>query len=271
MGENIARTAVLRLSFLMKEGTITVMKKYGLICFILMGLCLCTGCASLLKKDLSSIVPVAVVSVVSNYDINWYGEGPSLSSSVADSTGRFIRRTLRRDDTTAVKISKADALIDEADVILRDMTSETGDAIFMEKSDVLAARAYAGAEINKRQENDEEIVKAEGYRFINYRDKAFAADLAAETGAGSAMYVTFEFTKVMASGIGKTGTLRAQVSMGVVIISAAGKTLYNRTHVITSAGKIPVSGGTYQEDELMDLLRSAIFDACDDFLSQYKV
>jgi hypothetical protein len=224
-----------------------------------------------LKKDISSIIPVALVSVVSNYDINWYGEGPSLSNSVADSTGRLIKRALRRNNETAVKISTADGLINDADVILRDTASSVGIAVFMEKNEVLASRAYAEAEINKRQANDEEIIQAEGYRFINNRDKAFAADLAAETGAGSCMYVTFEFTKLMASGIGKSGTMRAQVSMAVVIISAAGKTIYNRTHVATSADKISVALGTYQEDELMDLLRSAIYDACDEFFSQVMV
>jgi hypothetical protein len=71
----------------------------------------------------------------------------------------------------------------------------------------------------------------------------------------------------MASGIGKRGTMRAQVAMTALIIDASGETLYNKTRTLKSADKISVAGGFYYEDELMELFRTAISDVCYDFVS----
>ncbi|MDR2019279.1 MAG: hypothetical protein LBQ14_00760 [Treponema sp.] len=233
--------------------------------------CLLTGCATLGGgRDLSSHSPVNIVSVVSNYDINWDGEGPSLERSLATSTGAFVKRALQKNrQETRVRISKADELINEADLTLRGIAADAGIAAFAGKDEVIAAQAYAGARINPRQDN-EDTVAAEGYRFVYFRDKDFPGNMARETGAGSLMFVTFSFTKVVASGVARNGTMRAKVEMNVRIVSAAGKTIFNRSLNLTSSEKIPVSGGYYEEPDLMQLFRSAISDICYEFVAQFK-
>lgn len=233
--------------------------------------CLLTGCATIRGgRDLASYSPVSIVSVISNYDINWDGEGPSLERSIATSTGAFVKRALQRDDReTRVRISKADELINEADLILRGIAADAGIAAFTGKDDVISSRAYADAKINPQQDN-EDTVAAEGYRFVYFRDEAFPGNLSRETGAGSLMFVTFSFTKIVASGVARNGTMRAKVDMNVRIISAAGKTIFNRSFNLTSSEKIPVSGGYYEEPELMQLFHSAVSDVCYEFIAQFK-
>jgi hypothetical protein len=232
--------------------------------------CLLAGCSTIRGgRDLSSYSPVSIVSVVSNYDINWDGEGPSLEKSIASNTGAFVKRALRRDEETKVRISKAGSLINEADLLLRGIVTDSGIAVFAGKDDVISSGAYAGASINPRQDN-EDTVAADGYRFVYFRDKAFPGNLARETGAGSLMFVTFSFTKIVASGVARNGTLRAKVDMNVRIISAAGETIFNRSFNLTSSEKIPVSGGYYEDPDLMRLFYSAINDVCYEFIAQFK-
>ncbi|MDR2186083.1 MAG: hypothetical protein LBO80_10550 [Treponema sp.] len=233
--------------------------------------CLLTGCATIRGgRDLSSYSPVSIVSVVSNYDINWDGEGPSLERSLATNTGAFVKRALRRDDReTRVRISKAGDLINEADLILRGIAADSGIAVFTGKDDVISSQAYAAAKINPRQDN-EDTAAAEGYRFVYFRDKDFPGNLARETGAGSIMFVTFSFTKIVASGVARNGTMRAKADMNIRIISAQGKTIFNRSFNLTSGEKIPVSGGYYEEPDLMRLFHSVINDVCYEFAAQFK-
>jgi hypothetical protein len=208
---------------------------------------------------------VGIVYVVSNHDINWHGEEPTSSEE-----SHYLMDNVfsRRRAETMIKISKADELVNEADTVFRKILSDSGIAVFTEKETLINARSYAEAEINSRLAAGN-TVAAGGYRLINFRDKAFPGALARETGINCVMYVTFNFTKVMASGIGKTGTMRAQAALTALIIDASGKTLYNKTRTIKSADKIRVSGGFYEEDELMELFRSAISDACYDFVSVF--
>jgi hypothetical protein len=239
------------------------MKRYGIIVVFVW---IILGCATFGKgRELSSYAPVGIVYVASNYDINWHGEEPAVSD---ESNYLFDNIFSKRRAETMTRISKADGLVNEADTLLRKTLSDSGIAAFAEKESMINSRSYTEAKTNRRLER-KEFVKAEGYRFINFRDKAFPGALARETGINSTMYVTFNFTKVMASGIGKRGTMRAQVATTALIIDASGKTLYNTTRTLKSADKISVSGGFYDEDELTELFRATISDACYDLVSVF--
>jgi hypothetical protein len=58
--------------------------------------------------------------------------------------------------------------------------------------------------------------------------------------------------------------------MSVQIINRAGKTIYNRTHTLTSSEKIHVTTGSYNEAELMRLFYSAVSDVCYEFVAQFR-
>jgi hypothetical protein len=240
------------------------MKKYG---GILLFACLSMGCVSMGKgKNITHYAPVAVVSVVSNYDINWFEEEPTARNMVGD----FVRSALNfRDDNTRVIISKADELINDADTLLRTTLAGAGFGEIAEKEQVIQARAYSAAGINPHQQGENTITAA-GYRPVYYRDKAFPPNLAGETGIKSCMFVVFDFTKKMISGIGKNGTFRAELAMGVTLIDTAGKTIYTKTFNAHSFDRIAVSGGGYYHEELLELFQEAIAEACTQLIMDLK-
>jgi hypothetical protein len=216
-----------------------------------------TGCAS--TETSLRDGPWGIVSVVSNSDINWSGEEPDTDG---DLMGKIMERRLK--ESNRVTISKADGLIDRAEDILRDILSREGQANLAEKERIITAGAYGKAELNPHQEA---MVKAQGYRFVYYRDKTFPVELARETGIRGSVFITFDFTKNMTSGLGKTGSCQAEAAMTVIIIDAQGKTVYHRTHQGWSDNKIKVTAGAYTEEELMALFPEAIRYACLDFIN----
>jgi hypothetical protein len=109
-------------------------------------------------------------------------------------------------------------------------------------------------------------MQPKGYRFINSSDKTFAEKLAAETGINSSMFIEFEFTKAMTSGIGKSGSCRAEVSMRVTMKNALGQTIRLKTYFAVGFENTKVSSGVYSQSELMNLFREAIANVCNVFL-----
>ncbi|MDR3168066.1 MAG: hypothetical protein LBT93_08985, partial [Treponema sp.] len=111
------------------------------------------------------------------------------------------------------------------------------------------------------------LITADGYRLVYYRDKNFPANMAKETGIQGYMFIAFDFTKNMASGIGKSGTFRARLDMAVTIINTEGKTIYSKIFTVSPYDRISVSGGAYYHEELMDLFQIALAEACDQLIT----
>ena len=108
--------------------------------------CLGAGCASSGKAALlEQREPVALVSVVSNWDINWKGE----ESVKPTQAGPFARRVLRRDSDMTV-VSDADELIETAETLIRNIMPGTGVIHFAEKEKLFLSGAYRDALLNKR-------------------------------------------------------------------------------------------------------------------------
>jgi hypothetical protein len=218
------------------------------------------GCASSGKgRDFSPYAPMGLAMVASNYDINWVGEVTYKSSgSVSD----FVRRTLRlKTDTEKVRISSADDLINEADTMLREILTKAEIFRLEDKDRLLNTASYAGVK-SVQPPNTPEKVFADAYRFINYRDKNFPGEIARETGIQSILYISFEFNKEMISGIGKSGKCRARVVMTATLVNPAGKIIYNKDIETHSDDKIEVKSGAYSQDELMELFKEPIGEAC---------
>jgi hypothetical protein len=223
---------------------------------------LCAGCAGLgyqRETDLSSHLPLGVVTVLSNYNIYWEDEDPGASN-----------RPEKNETPERTRISRADTLISDAEAILRQSFADAGITALVPKNVIIESQAYRNAK-RRSAWNNKRTVLAEGYEPINYGDKNFAAALAAETGVRAGLYFIFDFSKAMASGIGKSGTFRAQVYMKVVVIDAAGKILYKKDRFVTSSEKIPVSFRYFNQAELIDLFRSAIANACYLFIQEFAV
>ena len=239
------------------------MKKTSFI-FIVAGLILFSmGCVSSGKAIIEPRDPIALVSVVSNRDINWNSEGPTDPNTFS----LFGNRALR-DDPDMVIVSSADELINTAETLFRNAINASPIINLAEKETVLSSRSYREARTNEPARNT--LVKPADFRFVNYRDKNFPVALASETGIQRIMFVEFDFTKAMYSGFGKNGEVRAELDMNILILNSSRKTLYNKKFSSWSRSTIKVSGGVYSQTGLMELFEAAIKDACQNFLYQLE-
>ncbi|AEF85730.1 hypothetical protein TREPR_0138 [Treponema primitia ZAS-2] len=221
---------------------------------------LCTGCASLgpwKDKNFSFDVPMGIVAVVSNYNIYWDDEDPTSSD-----------RPGKNENPEKTKISRADVLIEDAEAILRQTFVDLGVSNIVPKEKILESQAYKNAPLLRAWKN-KNTLSATGYRPINYKDKNFAAALAAETEIKAGLYISFDFSKVMASGMGKSGTFRTQVNMKVIIVDERGKIVYNKNRLVISDDKIRVALRVFNQEELLDLFRSTLANACYLFLQEF--
>ena len=239
------------------------MKRIGLALFITGISCLAAGCVSSGKAAfLANRDTIALVSVVSNGDINWKDEKPLDPKAI----GSLVQRTLRSNTDLAV-VTNADGIIDTAETIFRESMANSGRISLAEKGLVFSTQAYRDAQLNKHQLSREQV-KPGGYQFIDYRDKNFASALAAETGIQYSMYVEFNFIKNMASGISKVGSFRANIDMTVLILNSQGKISYKKTISMPSSSAINVSNGVYSQSELIIALEDTISDICHEFLNK---
>jgi len=233
--------------------------------FLIPGLiCLFSGCVSSSKAALmADREPVALVSVTSNYDINWKDE-ESLDPKVP---GLLVGSALKKDPALTF-VTNSNELINTAEGILRSVLADFDVINLAENERVLHSRAYREARISSYQTRQKKAAPA-NFRLVDYRDRNFAAALASETGIRRSMYVEFDFTKVMRSGFGKNGKLQACVEMLVIILDEKGKTLYRKDFTAWSSDTAEVSQATYYEADLLRLFDASIEEISVDFISQF--
>jgi hypothetical protein len=226
------------------------------------------GCASVSKPSImAGTGPIAVVSVTSNRDINWEGEEETMEKSATN----LLRKATRASrDTTLVIKSSAEELINTAWGIIRQELGVPGSPGLAEQDLVLNSQAYLAAE-EKKEYQTADLVKAEGYRFLDYRDKLFPPQLAAETGLGTLLFVDFAFTKIMGSGVGKNGRGRANVVMTLIGVNAQGKVIFRRSYVGSSYSSIEVKAGMYSHSGLINLFEETLRGVCYDFAEDLGV
>lgn len=225
------------------------------------------ACASLGKsKDFSPHAPMGLVSVISNYDINWAGE--QTIKTGGDFTD-FVREKLgiQRDGAT-VRISNAETLVNEADSLLQKAISAAEIFRLEDKARLVRSETYAWGG-SGRKPKMAGMISAEDYKPLSHRDKEFAAKLAEETGIHSLLYITFTFNKEMFSGLGKNGKCRATVLLSATLINPAGKILYRKDIETYSQDRIAVTNGAYIDEELMELFREATAQACARFVHDF--
>jgi hypothetical protein len=220
----------------------------------------CVGCAGFKyqrETALSSHLPLGIVTVLSNYNIYWDDEDPGASN-----------RPRKGETPEKTRVSRADVLIDDAEAILMQSFADVGITALVPKETIIESRAYANAK-RYRPWNNKGMIPARGYQPVSYRDKEFAAALAAETGVKAGVYIAFDFSKSMASGVGKTGTFRTQLNMKVIVVDDTGRILYKRDRFVASDDSIRVSFRAFNQEELLDLFRSTVASACYLFIQEF--
>jgi len=218
-----------------------------------------SGCTSSGSAVFSQRDPIALVSFVSNADINWKGEDPVKPGTLAVLTGRALRQN---PDNTVV--TGADEVLDAAELLFRTTMAGSVQINLAEKEMVLNSSAYRNARLNQYPNRD--MASAGDYSFIDYRDKNFSSALAAETGIQRSMYLEFNLDKNVTKGIAKNGNLWANVEMKVRILDAQGKTLYYKIIKSQSPDSIKVSNWVYSQSGFIALVESAMEDVYREFL-----
>jgi len=240
------------------------LKRAGFILIIAVLILFGAGCVSSGKAALlSQKDPIALVSVISNEDINWKGEAPTNP----DILGPLVKRKLRNEPDMAA-ITKANDLINTAEFMLRSSVAASGCFTLAERETVLNSRAYQNAK--ERRFPNRDMVTPDKFRFIDVRDKNFPAALSEETGIQRSMHVEFNFTKMLYTGISFIGSCRPDVEMTVVIMDAKRKTIYRKTVTSLSTSGTKVVNGVYNQAELLELFQEAIDGVLFDFFDGFK-
>lgn len=210
------------------------------------------GCASSGNvKGLSTFSPFGVVSVSSNSEVTWFGEEKKSSGMLGD--------TLR----IAVK-SQNNGLVTKADEILATTLNKASGIRVIDKKTILNSKTYVSSKENMMAKLSD-LVQPAGYKFINQKDAAFVAKMAEETGVTGNIYVTFNFTKRIVTGIAKNGSMGAYVTMNVIIMNASGKPVLQKSYYGASDQNIMLIAGVYDPMALLNLFPTAITAACQSF------
>jgi len=211
-------------------------------------------------RNFSSYAPLGLVMVVSNADVNWVGEQTfqTQNSSISD----FVRNTLGlRKGEDLVMSTMAEDLVNDADSILRKVLTDAEVFRLADKEQTLVGVNTVMAK-KKSAKMPSGTIAAQGYRYLNYKDKQLVADFAREAGVKSLLYVTFEFNKELISGFAKTGKARSRVVMDAALVNSAGKVLYHDQIEAFGSDRITVTTGAYAQDELIDTVKEAIGEVC---------
>jgi len=242
------------------------MYKHSAGVFSILLILIASGCASsgqaifLAEKE-----PIALVSVVSNAGINWRDEEP-----ISNPDANVLFRLSLRKDPDLTLMSNAGELITTAESLIRNTLAFSPQMIIAESGAVTGSNAYRNAR-QSRTFSADKMVSSAGLQPIFYRDKDFLSALANETGIRYCMFIEFNFTTAMVTGLGKIGKARACIDMLVTIVDTQGKALYSKSFYLGSDLTFSVSFGEYSHSELIDIFESTIQDICYKFMDDLGI
>jgi hypothetical protein len=221
---------------------------------------LIAGCAST-PKDFSTIYPVGIVSVLLEENINWSDEEPESPGIL----GSFINKKIDESNDAEVSVffSRSSVFIDNVEGTLR--TSLLNCQVPLTDRDfALNAASYQGAAQSKMLKAAN-LIKPDGYRYIDEKNAAFARDFTAETGMRGIIYAHFRIDKAMSTGVGRNGTMRPAVTLFISIVDTTGKVFFRKGYYGTSKDTIPVVQEVYEPAAFIALIPQAIEAACAQF------
>ena len=206
--------------------------------------------------------PIALVSMASNMYAFWHGEDP-----IGPEVIGFLAPRALRTDPDMVVAARLDELINTAEAMFRTVLADSSFINLAEREMVLSSQAYQNAREQRRRPYTNMAMPA-GYKFVDFRDGDFFSALASETGIQRSMFVEFDFTKSMSGmfGFGQSGSLRADLTMRVLIFDAQGRRLFRNSYTVWSDSTISVSSGAYSESGMIELIESALLDIYGEFL-----
>jgi hypothetical protein len=140
---------------------------------------------------------------------------------------------------------------------------------FVDKPAVISAAAYQNAKLDKYA-SKAGFVQPADYRLVGATDAAFTQNLARETGAQGTLFLQFTILKQMATGMGKNGTMRAQVQMLATMVDSSGKTYFQKVYAASSKDTIGVALEIYDMDKFMDMIPPVITEVIEQFTEEFS-
>jgi hypothetical protein len=171
--------------------------------------------------------------------------------------------------------SSLSALLSRTDVIVQDIDPLLCDAFtrrnipFVAKPAVISTAAYQNAKPGKYA-SMAGFVQPKDYRLVDVSDTAFTQNLARETGAQGTLFLEFTILKQMSTGLGKNGTMRAQVQMLATMVDSSGKTYFQKVYAASSKDTIGVALEIYDTDKFMDMIPSVMTEVIEQFTEEFS-
>jgi hypothetical protein len=228
-----------------------------------------SGCVSLSNPGVIRLMSkVALVSVTSNSDVEWAGDDEKSGGLGKGLLNIASNKSKGADEKVAAVLSRADVLVDDAESVLYKGLSSAPSIQLVSKQALFKSVAYstareiAGASMT--------MLKPEGYLFVASPVKELSAGLDSELGAKGSLFATFEFSKAMKTGIGKSGVMVARATLRVSAVDAKGKMVFSKFYSASSDDTIPVVVGVYDPFKLNDLMKDAVKEVCASFIADLK-
>ncbi len=217
------------------------MKKSFIFILITITLLIFIGCASTPENfKIEEYGPISIIEMYTNSQVSIYED--------YDDTSGFISKYIDkiRDSEKPLSTMRLGQLAEA-----KFLDAIEGNKAFLSKEETTNVRAYVKQEKSGIRNNNQARV-LEGYKLFNENDSQKVAYILKELNAKTAMWIDFEFNKIIPDQIERDirwGDVHALVTMKVQLKNIKGKTLYKKEFQGISSGFTHATSGSMKEEE----------------------
>jgi hypothetical protein len=240
------------------------MKRVSLLCSAALVLLSLVSCASIDRQlwKMKQFDKVMVVDIEANDSINWQDENGKTSSG-SNLSGKL----------TIGKVAAAVANSDSPQPVINDISQAIVKAI--SESGAFKLASYESADKSKIVRTKgfggmtDRRIRPSGYEMFAYNQNSIR-QTCANLGLDGLLVVKADFTKMMSSGISKTGTMKTSVTLEVIVYDKEGNTVWQQRSIRSATDTFGVIGGIYDSDKFGKSLVSATEVASKDLFTTLK-
>lgn len=216
------------------------------------------GCTTLKNEPLDADLysPVAIVSVIANDEVYWYGEEIESKGLLGEAFDALAKET--DNEKANVVFGYTTDLLKSAEEQITKGIENRGFTL-LAKEDVLSYN-------NLLSKDDSSLVKAsavilaDGYKMFR-NDTKYLVALGEKTSAKAFIQIYIDFCKTVVNGIGKNGEMTACVEIKFTIYGEDGKVIKMVNGYASNPDTIPVVAGVYNVEKLNALFPVALEEA----------
>lgn len=219
------------------------MKKTFLL--LIIALALLTSCASTSKVfNIDEYGPVSIIEMYTNSQVSIYEDYDDVSGFIT----KYIEKI--KDEEKPLSTMRLGKLAEA-----KFLDAIEGSKTFLSKEETTNVRAYVKQEKSGIKNHNQARV-IEGYKLFNENDTQKVAYILKELNAKAAMWIDFEFNKILPDQIERDirwGDVQALVTMKVQIKDVKGKVLYKKEHQAVSSARTKASSSSMKYEEQLEL------------------